>query len=235
MTRKFKVYRHNPNDSLSIVSNWVQQILETSDSTFLVGTNDGLQIFDRRNQKFYQFKSYFKFNNTSLPRTISVNALFEDSDRNIWIGTWLQGLFKYDYHEKRIFHYLPDNKNPFSINCNKITYITEDSKGIIWIATHSGGLNKFDKSTAKFFHFTTREGLPNDVVFGIQEDNNGNLWISTLDGLAKFNPSNETFRVYDKSEGIIHNQFNWRASYKDGSGKLYFGGLKGFISFDPNR
>ena len=44
---------------------------------------------------------------------------------------------------------------------------------------------------------------------------------------------NESFRVYDKLDGIIQNQFNWRASYKDGLGKMYFGGLKGFISFDP--
>ncbi|HAB52073.1 MAG TPA: hypothetical protein DCE80_07895, partial [Ignavibacteriales bacterium] len=59
------------------------------------------------------------------------------------------------------------------------------------------------------------------------------LWISTLNGLAKFDPLDKSFRVYDQSEGIIHNQFNWRASYKDETGKMFFGGLKGFISFDP--
>lgn len=233
-TKKFKVYLHNQDDSLSIVSNWVQQIIETTDSTLLVGTNDGLQILDRKTQTFHHFSSFMNVNEVLLPKTISVNALFKDNDRNIWIGTWLQGLYKYEYRSKKIFQYLPNPKEQFSVSSNKITFITEDSKGYIWIATHSGGLNKYDKSTDRFYHYTTRNGLPNDVVFGIQEDNNGYLWISTLNGLAKFNPTDESFRVYDQSEGIIHNQFNWRASYNDKSGKLYFGGLKGFISFDPN-
>ncbi|NWF91019.1 MAG: hypothetical protein HXY50_16355 [Ignavibacteriaceae bacterium] len=135
---------------------------------------------------------------------------------------------------QKVIHYLPNPNNRTSINCNKVTFITEDSKGNIWIATHSGGLNKYNKSSDSFTHYTTRNGLPNDVVFGVQEDDAQNLWISTLNGLAKFNPSNETFRIYDQSEGILHNQFNWRASFKDKTGKLYFGGLKGFIVFDPS-
>ncbi|OGU54376.1 MAG: hypothetical protein A2006_14450 [Ignavibacteria bacterium GWC2_35_8] len=233
VSKKFKVYLHNPKDSLSIASNWVQQIIETSNSSLLVGTNDGLQIFDRKAHKFLHFSNYLKDKSTALPRNLPVNALFEDSDRNIWIGTWLQGLYKYDFQSGKIFHYLPDTKNQFGISCNKVTYITEDSKGFIWIATHSGGINKFDKLSGKFYQYTTRNGLPNDVVFGIQEDNTGCLWISTLNGLAKFNPQDKSFRVYDQSEGIIHNQFNWRASYKDETGKMFFGGLKGFISFDP--
>ncbi len=105
--------------------------------------------------------------------------------------------------------------------------------GYIWLGTHSGGFNKFDKLSGKFTRYTTRNGLPNDVVFGILEDDQGNLWISTMKGLAKFNIAKESFRVYDQSDGIINNLFNWHASYKDNSGRMYFGGDYGFISFYP--
>jgi len=232
-TKKFKIYRHNPNNSTSIKSDWVQQILETRNGELLIGTNDGLQILDRKSEKFYNYKPIIKNDSIKLPDIISVNSLFEDKNGEIWIGTWLDGLFRYDSKSQVLYHYFPNSDNQNSISASKVSSIYEDSKGYIWLGTHSGGFNKFDKLSGKFARYTTRNGLPNDVVFGILEDEKGNLWISTMKGLAKFNPSTESFRVYDQSDGIISNLFNWHASYKDHSGKMYFGGDYGFISFYP--
>ncbi len=127
-----------------------------------------------------------------------------------------------------------DKSDSEKISSSKITCIMEDSKGFIWIGTHSGGIDKFDRIKKTFQNYSTGNGLPNDVVFGIQEDKKGNLWISTMKGLAKFDPVKEKFRVYDKTDGILHNQFNWHASYKNKLGIMYFGGLDGFISFNPD-
>jgi len=232
-TKKFKIYRHNPNNSTSIKSDWVQQILETRNGELLIGTNDGLQILDRKSEKFYNYKPIIKNDSIKLPEIISVNSLFEDKNGEIWIGTWLDGLFRYDSKSQVLYHYFPNSDNQNSISASKVSSIYEDSKGYIWLGTHSGGFNKFDKLSGKFARYTTRNGLPNDVVFGMLEDEKGNLWISTMKGLVKFNPTTESFRVYDQSDGIISNLFNWHASYKDHSGKMYFGGDYGFISFYP--
>lgn len=229
----FKHFLFDPKNPNGIKSNWVQQILETHDGTFLIGTNDALQIFDREKEKFYPFKPDISANSIRFPDTVSINALFEDSEKNLWIGTWLNGLYRYDPDKKRLVNFLP-GKNEYSITSTKITSIIEDSKGFIWIGTHSGGVNKFDKSTNKFSHFTTLNGLPNDVVFGILEDEKENLWISTMNGLVRYNPTKENYRVYDKNDGIVHNQFNWHAYYKNKNGKMYFGGIDGFISFYPD-
>ena len=230
----FKHYLHDPKNPNSITSNWVQQILETRDGLFLIGTNDGLQIFNRDTEIFTPYNPTIKNSPGSFPLTLSVNALFEDREENLWIGTWLDGLFRYSPKEQKLHHYIPDVRNPFSLSSSKVTTIFEDSKGFIWIGTHSGGLNKFDKNTKKFYQFSTHNGLPNDVVFGVLEDRSGNLWVSTLNGLAKFNPSSRLFRVYDAFDGLVHNRFNWRASCKSKSGKMYFGGTNGFISFFPD-
>lgn len=232
-TKTFKRFLFDANNPYGIKANWVQQILETQDGLFLVGTNDALQIFDRVKEKFYPFNPVTADNSIKFPDTVSINSLFEDSKKNLWIGTWLSGLFRYDQNSKKLFHYLPDKKFN-SISSNKITSIIEDSKGFIWIGTHSGGLNKFDKQTGKFIHFTTLNGLPNDVVFGILEDNKENFWISTMKGLARYNPSKNLYRVYDEKDGIVHNQFNWHAYHKNKSGKMYFGGIDGFVSFYPD-
>ena len=232
-TGKFKVYRNTKTDNSSLKSDWVQQILETSDGKFLVGTNDGLQLFDRRTEKFFEYQPENVNDKVKLPRIFSVNSLFEDRSGDIWIGTWLDGLFRYESKKQFLHHYKPIAGDIKSLSASKVSFISEDSKGNIWIGTHSGGFNKFDKAAQIFTRFTTRDGLPNDVVFGILEDESGFLWISTMKGLAKFDPEKKSFRVYDQADGIIHNQFNWHASYKDKYGKMYFGGNNGFILFDP--
>lgn len=231
---KFKYYLTNPANKNSIKSNWVQQILETSDGNLLVGTNDGLQVFDRTMELFKPFSPEVRNNDVKIPAIFSVNSLYEDKQKNIWIGTWLDGLFRYDPEKKIISHYFP-NHSENSISGNKIASIVQDSKGYIWIGTFSNGLCKFDKTTNSFTHYSTSNGLPNDCVFGVLEDENNFIWVSTMKGLAKLNPKNGNFRVFDIEDGLVNNQFNWHAYHKNKDGKMYFGGISGFVSFYPSQ
>lgn len=229
----FKNYMVNQANLFSIKSNWVQQILETTDGNLLVGTNDGLQIFDRRSEKFKTYNPLVNSKEVLIPDLISVNSLYEDKQKNIWIGTWLDGLYRYDPEAQIIKHYAP-NAQYNSISGNKISSIIQDNKGNIWIGTFSNGLNKLDKHTEIFSHYNTSNGLPNDCVFGILEDEKGLIWISTMNGLAKLNPADGNFRIYDIEDGLVHNQFNWHAYHKNAKGKMYFGGINGFVSFFPS-
>ncbi|GAB4126915.1 MAG: hypothetical protein Fur0015_00500 [Ignavibacteriales bacterium] len=229
----FKSFLPNSKNPYSINSYWVQQILETSDDKLLVGTNDGLQIFDRHDEKFYPYQPVKKKNGTKLPDNFSVNSLYEDKEKNIWIGTWLNGLFRYVPDKDLLINYLPNNQHN-SISGNKVSCIYQDSKGFIWIGTFNNGLNKFDKYKNVFKHYKTSNGLPNDIIFGILEDDKNNLWLSTLNGLVKFNPANESFRIYEKDDGLVDNQFNWHAYYKNDKGEMFFGGKGGFVQFIPD-
>lgn len=232
-TNSFKSYMVNSTNLFSIKSNWVQQVLETSDGNLLVGTNDGLQTFDRRSERFEAYKPIVNTKEVLIPDLFSVNSLYEDKQKNIWIGTWLDGLYRYDPAEKRITHYSPKTQQN-TISGNKISSIIQDQKGNIWIGTFSNGLNKMDKYKNKFSYYNTSNGLPNDCVFGILEDENGLIWISTMKGLAKLNPVDGNIRVYDIEDGLVNNQFNWHAYHKNAQGKMYFGGINGFVSFFPS-
>ena len=231
--RTFKHFYTDQSNPKSSDLNWIQQIIETKNGDLLIGTNAGLDVFDKASQKLLEYNPPVK-NGHNFPKVFSTNSLFEDRQENLWVGTWLDGLFRYDRKNQKFYQYVPELKNANSISANKVTCIMEDSHGYIWLGTHSGGINKFDKSTGKFYRFTTKHGLPNDVVFGILEDGKENLWISTLNGLSKFDMKTEKFRNYDVSDGITHNQFNWHASFKNKSGKMYFGSINGFISFHPD-
>ena len=100
----------------------------------------------------------------------------------------------------------------------------------MWIGTSGGGLNLFDPQTNSFKHFRESDGLPNDVIYGILEDDRGNLWLSTNKGLSKFNIASESFRNYDASDGLQSNEFNGGAYYKGRDGKMYFGELMALMS-----
>lgn len=232
VTRSFKHFIADPNNPGNADLNWIQAILETKKGDLLVGTNAGLEVFDRTSGALSPFNPIVN-EKKIFPKVFSINALYEDKEENLWVGTWLDGLFRYDKRAQKFYRYIPIHANPYSISANKITCVMEDSHGFIWVGTHSGGINKFEKSTGRFYHFSTKHGLPNDVVFGILEDGDGNLWISTLNGLSKFDPRRSKFRNYDVADGITHNQFNWHASFKNRNGYMYFGTINGFISFNP--
>ena len=79
------------------------------------------------------------------------------------------------------------------------------------------------------------DGLPSDFVTGILEDDRGNLWLSTTNGLSKFNPQTETFRNYDVEDGLQSNEFEELSAYcKSKTGELIFGGVNGFNIFYPD-
>lgn len=213
-------------------ANWIHQVIETSEGQFLAGTNKGLKLFDRNTGLFssYRFETIDSVEN--IPDDLSVNVLFEDSRKNFWIGTWLDGVFCYNFQNKKLNQYIPVSNDPSSISSDKITVIHENSDGL-WFGTHSGGLNRFNIETGLFIHYDIHNGLPNDVVFGIQTDRNSDLWVSTMSGLARIDHALERIRVFDELDGLVDNQFNWRASYQDKKGNMYFGGINGFISFSP--
>ncbi|RMG42272.1 MAG: response regulator, partial [Methanobacteriota archaeon] len=96
-------------------------------------------------------------------------------------------------------------------------------------------LNRFDRIEETFTHFTRKEGMPDNVVYGILSDRKHNLWLSTNKGLSRFNTSLKTFRNFDVTDGLQSNEFNTLASFKSESGEMFFGGIKGITYFYPEE
>ncbi|HEY3386394.1 MAG TPA: triple tyrosine motif-containing protein, partial [Saprospiraceae bacterium] len=103
----------------------------------------------------------------------------------------------------------------------------------LWIGTDGGGLNKLNISTGTFTHYSTSNGIPNNVIYAVQSDVHNNLWLSTNLGLCRFDPVSEEVWSFTIEDGLPGNEFN-RMEYGKGSdGRLYFAGVEGVISFDP--
>ncbi|MFR1292364.1 MAG: helix-turn-helix domain-containing protein [Parabacteroides distasonis] len=93
----------------------------------------------------------------------------------------------------------------------------------------------YDRNLKSTTRYTTQDGLPSNVIYRIEEDPKGHMWISTTNGLAVLNPVNQEIKVFKKEHGLLSNQFNYNSSLKAKDGKLYFGTLKGLVRFHPDN
>ena len=227
----FKHIKHHANDSLSLASNRVWHMIVDSKKQLWLATMAGLQ---RYNYETKNFKTYT--HNDSIPSSLSSNAvthIFEASNGHIWVGT-LNGLNRLNTETGEFTKFFHDSKNSNSIGHNKIYSIIEGSDNDIWVGTKTGGLNRFISDTNGFERIGIKDGLPNNVVMGILEDDHKNLWISTNSGLTKFNKVTRAIRNFDVRDGLQSNEFLVGSFSKSKDGEMFFGGINGFNAFYPD-
>ncbi|MBO9200799.1 MULTISPECIES: ligand-binding sensor domain-containing protein [Niastella] len=225
ITDRFK-FVGSKND---LLSDFVISIYRTKDDHLLVGTayhGSGLFEYDTQHKTFTRI--------SQIPYNSYVFDIFEDSKGNIWTGSVNQGAFYYNPKTGRHGNFrFGDTVNRQYINEFAVYNIFEDSEHALWFATTGGGLIKLSADWKSTKSYTTENGLPTNVLYGILEDRSGHLWISSLKGLIRFNIATEAIKVYTQANGLITDQFNYNSAYKAIDGKMYFGSVKGMIAFDP--
>ncbi|WP_082461669.1 hybrid sensor histidine kinase/response regulator transcription factor [Pedobacter sp. PACM 27299] len=205
-------------------------ICATSDQNIWVGTYSGLNLLKTVNGRYESQTRKSQVENKLQSKRIQF--LYEDRDKNLWIGTQA-GLYAYDLIGKTLRSFLKDKGNPGKLQSDYINCIVQISDGNLAVGTYFGGLSIYNPQSGEFKTYTEKEGLSNNNVLGIIEDDQHNLWISTDHGLSKFDQKTKTFRIYTKSDGLAGNDFNVRSYFKDSAGELFFGGYNGLTSFFP--
>lgn len=224
--RQKKVIKHfdSNNTNQTLKNNFVYHIFRTASGKILLSTAPGMFEFMPGEDRFQRFKS--------VPGHVFYTSIFEDNQHTLWITTWRDGLYKLEPHDTKAKRFTHDAKNHRSISSNRVNRVFQDSNERIWIATE-GGLCLYEGDQS-FRRFTTKDGLPSNLILAMLEDDLGHLWISTTKGLVKMDI--ETFRLetYSLEHGLLDLQFNYNSAFKDSKGWLYFGASKGLIRFNPS-
>lgn len=249
---EFINFVHNRADSNSISNNYINAIFQDESGLIWIGTDDGLNVLplgsaNNKGEIFYKFKNDSN-NSYSLSSNV-VEAIYQDKDGYIWIGT-VKGLNKIHLPNKKHFtreDFLNINferyyyaKSEKSISNNYIKSIIEDGYGNIWIGTLGGGLNKYDKKSGKFFHFKNNPANPNSIssnyVITLFIDRSDNLWVGTYDGgLNKFDPLSQKFVSYknDQANPMSISDNHVYSIQEDLEGNLWLATFGGINVFDP--
>lgn len=213
-------------DGLSQTS--VEYLFQDSKGYMWIGTTDGLNRYN--GNKFEVFR-YSK----DKPNSISgnyISAITEDDKGNIWVGT-SRGLNKINTHTSEITTYLP-GINGCNLSNYNITEILVDSKDDIYIATEDG-LNLYNKEDDNFIRLYNSEDKKNSLssqfVYSIVEDNYGNYWIGTDNGLNKIeNNSQKIIKYYsDGGDNSINDNFIFKL-YADNLDNLWIGTYNGGLN-----
>jgi len=220
----FQHFDDNNLKSLNIKDYRIISLLEDVNRNLWIGTlTHGLIFYDRKTKTF-----------TNLQKeTKSIFCIVQSSNPNQLLVGGSLGLDKVDINSKKIISIdLKSNKNNShlskSVNC-----IYEDKSNHYWIGTEGHGLYSYNTKTKKIINYGIKEGLPNEIIYGILPDSIGHLWISTNYGLSKFNLKTNQFENYDESDGLQGNEFNYNSFLKTSKGELVFGGQNGLNYFLP--
>ncbi|XOV94074.1 MAG: two-component regulator propeller domain-containing protein [Bacteroidota bacterium] len=206
-------------------------ICETYDGSIWIGGVYDLGLIRIKEGSVQQY-----FHNPNDDGTVSGNNIYnlvQARDSTLWIGTRDSGVTS--FKNGKFVQYLSDPNDENTLGNNKVLSIHESNNGNIWVGTEKG-LNKIDPDSGKILRYFEQDGLFDEYIASILEDDQGYLWLGTHKGLLRMNPRTNQFWGYDVSDGIGVYPFNVGAAHRGAvSGKLYFGGIGGFISFDPNN
>jgi ligand-binding sensor domain-containing protein/signal transduction histidine kinase/DNA-binding response OmpR family regulator len=232
----FTTYRHDPIDSTSLSSDYLQWIYEDSERNLWISTiGGGLNKYNRDQDNFLSFKSDRDNPESIIADVMQQTVAFNyDGKEVLWIGTQF-GLCKMDIMTQR-FKYYPHTKRSFPYSY--IDCMVVDSSGIVWIGSY--GLHKFNPRTKQFTHYQHDPkdpfSLSDDNVLSMFLDRTGQLWIGTTSGgLNRFDPKTEQFIHYmHDPENPYSLSGNWIVAInEDQLGNLWIGtAVSGLNRFD---
>ena len=200
---------------------------EDENNNFWVTAKNGwLYRLNKKENGLDSFNYYTGNNLLAIPSEYLI-----DKDGTCWMGTTC-GVLKCDLNsEKCIVVTIPGQAEPLNILSLMNDPVSPDK--FLWAGTEGGGLLRINKTSPGITSYHEKDGLPNEVVYGILSDRNHKIWISTNNGIAIFDPVKNNFNTLKKEDGLQSNEFNRFTSFYSSDGIMMFGGINGTNYFTP--
>ncbi len=221
----------------------IHEFTEDPAGRIWISTDNGFFIYDHRDNVFRHYGDLE--NQLQLVKDLNIQSVVFQPPNQFWMATWNSGLCRLFIHSDTILSQQSGRDSiiiqdamvdQFNTRIdNKFITIHRSNDGDLWLGSYLNGLIRITETAGglEFLKYDKSAGAPNNSVYGIASDSLGNLWISTIDGLGRFDPELEEFRNYDMSDGLQSRSFIWDASFKGQDGRLFFGGINGLNVFYP--
>jgi signal transduction histidine kinase/ligand-binding sensor domain-containing protein/DNA-binding response OmpR family regulator len=236
---RFRRFEHSEKDSSSLSNNNIYSICQDKMNNIWIGTyGNGLNLIKSPysgNIKFIRVNQ----KNSNLSSNL-VRNIMSDSSGNLWVATTfgLNMLDKNDIDNNnyRFRTFLHNTTDENSLIYNDVIHIFQDSRGKLWFGTFGGGadvLQELAGQKAIFYHPGPEIVQGYGIILGILEDRSGNIWLSSENGLIRFDPVTETSEIYNNFNGLGFNNFSENTCCSRHDGSLVFGGNLGFEVIRP--
>jgi len=225
---RFLLAKRFLNNPLANKIRHIEVIYEPKDNTLWLGTiGTGILAY---NTVTSEFKTVYPKNNPKdILLNLYVNCVLRHSESEVWIGS-NRGLILLNTNTLKFKLWDYKEGSDDCIIDNKIRSLYKDRNNKIWIGTRNG-LSIFDPESEKFQQYTTYNGLPSNIIYGILPGVDDNIWLTTPNGLSRINPINMQFTNIT----IPGNNILDMGGHSQGlNGNLLVGGTTGFTIFNPN-
>ncbi|WP_299440140.1 triple tyrosine motif-containing protein [uncultured Aquimarina sp.] len=196
--------------------------------SLLIVINSELFVYNIKDGQLnqYSFLDLFEF----LPNRFDVTRT---PNGHYWIGTGL-GLVQGSPNDNGSLDFKVWNTGN-GLRHDQVASLLPDSENrdILWIGTKGGGLHHFNTKNNSFDYINSSNGLPNDVIYGVLEDNLGKLWMSSNKGIISYDKKTKIIQNFTKADGLQSDEFNTFAYTKFEDGRMVFGGINGLNIFHP--
>lgn len=226
---------------------------ETLETTFYKAPGDAVLLFDMVEANWGEFyvgsfrEGLFRFvpdlgvfekveEDKGWVKTQVFCLTYDPLRKSLWIGTVRNGLFQYDVQSDTFYHYMPDRTNPNSIGGDWIRSIAVGPDDKIWFAVDPAGLGSFNYLAhvdSAFQSFGLNEGMPSNFIAGIVFDHHQKLWMSSLAGLASFDPGTYEVSTYQPDNGTRNQTFYYNNMSVNSNNEIFVGSTDGYVKFKP--
>jgi ligand-binding sensor domain-containing protein/serine phosphatase RsbU (regulator of sigma subunit) len=216
-----------------IADDFVHAIYQDSNGRLLIGTRNGVDIYDENTGRFNSFCMEVNQQACNVFKNNRVYRIIQDSKGNYWFATH-NGLHRFNKKSVESFYYNHNDLN--SLPSNIVRSIIEGTDGFFYIGTIDG-LVKFDYENGLFTRYRREQrmetfSISNNEITALLEDSSGNLWVGTMSGLNLFYKNTETFIVFSEKDGLPNNLIY--AIEQDAIGKIWVSTNKGLASINPS-
>ncbi len=209
---------------------------DKNDRVWIGQGNNGLYYYDR--DKMEEIQKYNQLNGFDKIEKGKIIHITGDRRNNniLWLACQ-SGWYLLDINKGLQKRYWSKAKNDSKIFGDEIQYTYQDADGIYWLATAYSGLVKVQLSpnyeVTTVEQFTIAEGFSSNTIYAIYEDDQGSLWMSTNNGINRFDKKTEEVQVFLEEDGLPHYEFNRLSNFQRADGTIFFGTLNGIVSFHP--